>query len=359
MPATAGNEPAGQALLEIAALHRHPRAPSRDEAPALKAALAAVAGGAGGDRARPPSPTGRKPGDPDERGPAASAAGAAALPRRALAARRAARSTTGASSTSTAWRDCASRTSTRSAPCIALVARLIADDKLQGLRLDHIDGLRNPIQYCRRLQRLIRAAQGGSRRPFYLVVEKILGRRRAHAGASRRRRHHRLRMAQRDLARSGRRSRPRAARSLPPRGDRQSASVPADPRARQGPRAGQPAVERVHRAGAAARAHRRRPLPHPRLHRRASAKLRSGCSSSSSRSIAPTSPLPGRRRRTAPPSSRRSRAARARWFGAGRRDLRFPARRADARPGRRRAAPATAARACGGSPSSCSNSPDR
>ncbi|MCA1456530.1 malto-oligosyltrehalose synthase [Bradyrhizobium sp. BRP22] len=55
-----------------------------------------------------------------------------------------------------------------------LVKRLIAEGKLQGLRLDHIDGLFDPAQYCQRLRRLIRHAQGGGR-PFYLVIEKILG----------------------------------------------------------------------------------------------------------------------------------------------------------------------------------------
>src|SRR6185437_2257478 len=56
-----------------------------------------------------------------------------------------------------------------------LVKRLIADDKLQGLRLDHIDGLRDPAQYFQRLRRLIREAQGGDAKPFYVVIEKILG----------------------------------------------------------------------------------------------------------------------------------------------------------------------------------------
>ena len=56
-----------------------------------------------------------------------------------------------------------------------LVKRLIADGKLQGLRLDHIDGLRDPAQYCQRLRRLIREAQGGRAGPFYVVIEKILG----------------------------------------------------------------------------------------------------------------------------------------------------------------------------------------
>lgn len=57
----------------------------------------------------------------------------------------------------------------------SLVKRLIAEDKLQGLRLDHIDGLRDPAQYCQRLQRLIRDARGNARQPFYLLIEKILG----------------------------------------------------------------------------------------------------------------------------------------------------------------------------------------
>jgi len=56
-----------------------------------------------------------------------------------------------------------------------LVRRLIADGKLQGLRLDHIDGLRDPVQYFQRLRRLIRSAQGDTAQPFYMVIEKILG----------------------------------------------------------------------------------------------------------------------------------------------------------------------------------------
>ena len=56
-----------------------------------------------------------------------------------------------------------------------LVARLIADGRLDGLRLDHIDGLRDPMQYFQRLRRLVRAARSGKAAPFYLTVEKILG----------------------------------------------------------------------------------------------------------------------------------------------------------------------------------------
>jgi (1->4)-alpha-D-glucan 1-alpha-D-glucosylmutase len=56
-----------------------------------------------------------------------------------------------------------------------LVRKLIAEGRLQGLRLDHIDGLRDPAQYFQRLRRLILKAQGPEPRPFYMVIEKILG----------------------------------------------------------------------------------------------------------------------------------------------------------------------------------------
>jgi (1->4)-alpha-D-glucan 1-alpha-D-glucosylmutase len=56
-----------------------------------------------------------------------------------------------------------------------LVRKLIAEGKLQGLRLDHIDGLRDPAQYFQRLRRLTRDAQGRDAGPFYMVIEKILG----------------------------------------------------------------------------------------------------------------------------------------------------------------------------------------
>jgi (1->4)-alpha-D-glucan 1-alpha-D-glucosylmutase len=55
-----------------------------------------------------------------------------------------------------------------------LVGRLIASGVLQGLRLDHIDGLSDPAQYFERLRGLIRDRQP-DQRPFYLVMEKILG----------------------------------------------------------------------------------------------------------------------------------------------------------------------------------------
>jgi (1->4)-alpha-D-glucan 1-alpha-D-glucosylmutase len=69
-----------------------------------------------------------------------------------------------------------------------LLLRLIAEGKVQGVRLDHIDGMYDPRGYCQRL--LARAAdvlaesRDGQRpqidarhgRPIYLVVEKILAR---------------------------------------------------------------------------------------------------------------------------------------------------------------------------------------
>jgi (1->4)-alpha-D-glucan 1-alpha-D-glucosylmutase len=57
-----------------------------------------------------------------------------------------------------------------------LLLRLVAEGKIQGLRIDHPDGLRDPAAYFRRLQESLLAAAGddsGSAR-FYVVVEKIL-----------------------------------------------------------------------------------------------------------------------------------------------------------------------------------------
>ena len=50
-----------------------------------------------------------------------------------------------------------------------LVLRMVADGTLDGLRIDHIDGLLDPKFYCVRLREK-------AERPFYLVVEKILAR---------------------------------------------------------------------------------------------------------------------------------------------------------------------------------------
>src|SRR5207248_3709204 len=51
---------------------------------------------------------------------------------------------------------------------------LIAEAKVTGLRIDHIDGLHDPIGHMRKLQlRLAGEATGDHR--FYIVLEKILG----------------------------------------------------------------------------------------------------------------------------------------------------------------------------------------
>ncbi len=52
------------------------------------------------------------------------------------------------------------------------VLRLVKDGVLDGLRIDHIDGMFDPKAYLRRLQRRLTARRAG--RHFYLVVEKIL-----------------------------------------------------------------------------------------------------------------------------------------------------------------------------------------
>ena len=54
-----------------------------------------------------------------------------------------------------------------------LVLHLFAEGKIDGIRIDHIDGLFDPLQYCKRLQARVTDELGGNTRP-YVVVEKIL-----------------------------------------------------------------------------------------------------------------------------------------------------------------------------------------
>ena len=54
----------------------------------------------------------------------------------------------------------------------SLFLRLMAEGKVQGLRVDHVDGLRDPAAYLARLR--IRATEAAGFVP-YIVVEKILG----------------------------------------------------------------------------------------------------------------------------------------------------------------------------------------
>jgi (1->4)-alpha-D-glucan 1-alpha-D-glucosylmutase len=55
-----------------------------------------------------------------------------------------------------------------------LVLTLIAENRLQGLRIDHIDGLYDPAGYCERLQREAASAARLPAGGFYVTVEKIL-----------------------------------------------------------------------------------------------------------------------------------------------------------------------------------------
>lgn len=57
----------------------------------------------------------------------------------------------------------------------ALTFRLADEAKVTGLRVDHIDGLYDPLDYLRRLQRRIGRVKAARATPsFYVVVEKIL-----------------------------------------------------------------------------------------------------------------------------------------------------------------------------------------
>ena len=57
----------------------------------------------------------------------------------------------------------------------AVVLRLIERGLVTGLRIDHVDGLRDPHAYLRRLQERVSGEMGdGSHPPFYVIVEKIL-----------------------------------------------------------------------------------------------------------------------------------------------------------------------------------------
>jgi (1->4)-alpha-D-glucan 1-alpha-D-glucosylmutase len=170
--ADAAEQPAGRALLALAGQYRDPRAPSYREAPELKKRLSEIDGAA----------------VVIQRGIAAyradTEAGATALHR--LLERQHYRVAY--------WRVAVSAVNYRRFFDIndlaglrvenpatfraihTLVVRLIAAGQLQGLRLDHVDGLRDPAQYTSRLRRLIGKLHGKARRrgPFYVVVEKIL-----------------------------------------------------------------------------------------------------------------------------------------------------------------------------------------
>jgi (1->4)-alpha-D-glucan 1-alpha-D-glucosylmutase len=54
----------------------------------------------------------------------------------------------------------------------ALILRLYAQGLVDGVRVDHVDGLRDPGDYCRKLRAALETARPGSRP--YILVEKIL-----------------------------------------------------------------------------------------------------------------------------------------------------------------------------------------
>jgi (1->4)-alpha-D-glucan 1-alpha-D-glucosylmutase len=55
-----------------------------------------------------------------------------------------------------------------------LLLKLIGERRLDGVRIDHVDGLFDPAGYCARLQRETASAAGRPAGDFYIVVEKIL-----------------------------------------------------------------------------------------------------------------------------------------------------------------------------------------
>jgi len=56
----------------------------------------------------------------------------------------------------------------------AVVLRLATKGMVTGFRVDHIDGLRDPVGYLRRLQERAHPEAGARAKDFYVVVEKIL-----------------------------------------------------------------------------------------------------------------------------------------------------------------------------------------
>jgi (1->4)-alpha-D-glucan 1-alpha-D-glucosylmutase len=170
--AGAAEEPAGRRLLELAARYRGPHNPSREQSAELKAALAAVEGG------KEVIEQGLRAYDPNSDEPGSLLALHYLLERQHYRLAN--------------WRlavneinyrrffdinDLAGLRVEDAATFQAihrLVRRLIGQGSLHGLRLDHIDGLRDPHQYFRRLQHLVEAEKPVADAPFYVVVEKIL-----------------------------------------------------------------------------------------------------------------------------------------------------------------------------------------
>ena len=170
--AGANDELAGRNLLQLATRYRGPHNPPRSEAPAFKAELAAIAG------AKEVIERGLRVFQPTSGEPGAVLALHHLLERQHY--RLAYWRLAGSDINYRRFFDINALAGLRvedagAFPAIhALVGRLIAKGCLHGLRLDHIDGLRDPHQYFRRLQRLIDLQMPSGNRRFYLVAEKIL-----------------------------------------------------------------------------------------------------------------------------------------------------------------------------------------
>jgi (1->4)-alpha-D-glucan 1-alpha-D-glucosylmutase len=170
--AGAADQAAGRQLLELAARYRGPHNPAREQSDAFKAELAGIAGG------RDVIERGLGAYDASSGEPAATAALHLLLERQHYRV--------------AYWRLAVSEINYRRFFDIndlaglriedhatfdgvhRLVRRLIAQGWLHGLRIDHIDGLRDPHQYFRRIARLLERAGGPAGKPFYIVAEKIL-----------------------------------------------------------------------------------------------------------------------------------------------------------------------------------------
>ena len=57
-----------------------------------------------------------------------------------------------------------------------LILRLVSKNPLAGLRVDHIDGLRDPLAYLNKLQERLSSDETRKETPSYVLVEKILSR---------------------------------------------------------------------------------------------------------------------------------------------------------------------------------------
>ena len=170
--AGARDEPAGRKLLQLATRYRGPHNPPRSEAPAFKAELAAIAG------AREVIDRGIRAYQPTSGEPGALLAFHHLLERQHY--RLAYWRLAGSDINYRRFFDINTLAGLRVedagtfAAIHALVRRLISKGCLHGLRLDHIDGLRDPHQYFRRLQRLIDVEASPGHRRFYVIAEKIL-----------------------------------------------------------------------------------------------------------------------------------------------------------------------------------------